>query len=217
MVVRHGGVYYDGEASIPYLYGEVDGSPRTMGTLPDASTDPAVKTGDICWVTNGLFGKPALCVYDGTNWLAINGADYTGDIVIKPFSVFVVDAAAAVDRWIWVGRGGWDLLSVNCVFTAASTSGRVQIAKAADGTALSGATNMLVAGMSLFGAANTNVQGVPLAIHTTVADGWNVGLKFSGTLTNLANLTVMCYWDKPAAGFNVEYPVANASVRTAFS
>jgi hypothetical protein len=119
-----------------------------------------------------------------------------------PIEDFVVEAhipntTDATNQVILIAP--WDLkvVSIQARHRVASTSGTLDLVKAASGTALSGGTSLLTATMSNAGAADTNVTGS--LKNTTPTDlvvpkGSALGFVFAGTLTNLLDLdiTVLC-------------------------
>lgn len=84
------------------------------------------------------------------------------------------------------------VVSIRARHRVASTSGTMDLVKAASGTALSAGTSLLSATMSNAGAADTNVAGsLKTGIaETTVPKDSALGLVFAGTLTNLLDLDV---------------------------
>lgn len=80
--------------------------------------------------------------------------------------------------------------SVAVKFGTASTSGTLQINKAASGTATSSGTACLSSTISLSGTANTNVSGAVDATAGVLNTGDTIGAIAAGTLTNLADLGV---------------------------
>ena len=80
--------------------------------------------------------------------------------------------------------------SVVASFTAASTSGTLQINKAPSGTALASGTACLSAVISLAGTADTNVVGAVSATNGVLATGDRIGAIAAGTLTNQTGVGV---------------------------
>lgn len=87
------------------------------------------------------------------------------------------------------------VVSVRTRHRVASTSGTMDVVKAADGTAVSGGTSVLTTPMLNSGTANTNVLGSLLTTigGTTIPKGSSLGLVFAGTLTNLVDLDVIIH------------------------
>jgi hypothetical protein len=92
----------------------------------------------------------------------------------------------------WIAPYGCEVVGVKVRFSAASSSGTVDVKKAPSGTAIGSGTSVLSAVVSTAGAANTNVAG---ALNATVANrqlaaGDALGIVAGGTLTSLADLVV---------------------------
>ena len=114
-----------------------------------------------------------------------------------PITEFVVtrniaNATDAANQVLLIAPFELEVVSIQARHDTASTSGTMDLVKAADATALSAGTSVLSATMSNAGTANTNVSG---ALLTTIAGkkvpkGSALGLVFAGTLTNLVNLDV---------------------------
>ncbi len=93
--------------------------------------------------------------------------------------------------------GTYQLVDVTVTFGTASSSGTLQVEKATGTQAIAGGTNLLQATLSLAGTANTPVEATgssaPLTNTNTLtmAAGDRLNLIFGGTLTSLANCSVV--------------------------
>lgn len=111
------------------------------------------------------------------------------DLVIN---VNVPNATDAVNQVACIAPFNCKLVAVQARHKTASTSGTMDVVKAASGTAVSAGTTLLTATMSNAGTADTNVNGSVLATigGSRILKGTAIGLKFAGTLTNLVNLDI---------------------------
>jgi len=82
------------------------------------------------------------------------------------------------------------VILVSVRFGTASSSGTLDIKKAASGTATSSGTSILTSTISLAGTANTNVSGVVDPNNGILNTGDWIGLFTGGTLTSLADIGV---------------------------
>jgi hypothetical protein len=101
-------------------------------------------------------------------------------------------AVAANYNIFWIAPYGCEVVSVTVRFSAASSSGTVDVKKAPSGTAIGSGTSVLSAAASTAGTANTNVAG---SLSATVANrqlaaGDALGIVNGGTLTSLTDLVV---------------------------
>lgn len=93
---------------------------------------------------------------------------------------------------IFIADRPCEVVSVQCVFGTASTSGTLQIEKLTGTQALDAGTVILTATMSLSGTADTVVTGTLAAgVAKQLAPGDRLALKDAGTLTNLVDLCVV--------------------------
>lgn len=104
----------------------------------------------------------------------------------------IPNATNATNQILIIAPFDLKLISVQTRHRTASTSGTMDVVKAASGTAISAGTSLLTATMSNAGAADTNVSG---SLKTGIGDlhvpkGTALGLLFAGTLTNLVDLDV---------------------------
>lgn len=104
----------------------------------------------------------------------------------------VPNATDATNQLILTAPFDLQIVGIIARHRVASTSGTLDLKKAASATALSAGSSLLTAVMSLAGAADTNLAGSLItAINgLIVPKGQSVGLVFGGTLTNLADLDV---------------------------
>lgn len=111
------------------------------------------------------------------------------DFVVR---MHIPNATDATNQLVLIAPFDLKLISVQARHRVASTSGTMDVVRAADAVALSSGTSLLTATMSNAGTANTNVGG---SLKTTPSDvvvtkGSSLGLVFAGTLTNLVDLDV---------------------------
>ena len=104
----------------------------------------------------------------------------------------IPNATDATNQIVFVAPFDCELDSVQSRHRTASTSGTMDVVRAASGTAVSAGTSLLTATMSLSGTADTNVSGsLSSSIGgKTITKGQALGLVFGGTLTNLVDLDV---------------------------
>jgi len=106
----------------------------------------------------------------------------------------VAAASYAVSHTIYVNdnvSGTYQVAGVSAVFGTASTSGTLQVEVATGTQAIASGTNQLTGTMSLSGTANTTVNGTVIASPTTITAGSRINLIFAGTVTNLANASII--------------------------
>lgn len=101
----------------------------------------------------------------------------------------VPNATDATNQIILTAPYDLKVVSIQERHRIASTSGTMDLVKAASGTALSAGTSLLTTPMSNAGTADANVSG---SLKTGIADlivpkGSSLGLVFAGTQTNLAD------------------------------
>lgn len=104
----------------------------------------------------------------------------------------IPNATNATNQILIIAPFDLKLVSIQARHRTASTSGTLNLVKAASGVAISAGTALLSSTMSNAGAADTNVDG---ALKTGIGDlnvpkGTALGLLFAGTLTNLVDLDV---------------------------
>lgn len=114
-----------------------------------------------------------------------------------PIQEFVINrhvpnATDATSQIIFTAPYECEVVSIQSRHRVASSSGTMDLVKAADTVALSSGVSLLTATMSIAGAAATNVTG---SLKTAIGDrrvpkGTSLGLVFGGTLTSLADLDV---------------------------
>lgn len=104
----------------------------------------------------------------------------------------VPNATDATNQVALIAPYDLKIVSVQARHRTASTSGTMDVVKAASGTALSAGTTLLTATMSNAGTADTNVSGslVTTINGLNVSKGSAIGLVFAGTLTNLVDLDI---------------------------
>jgi hypothetical protein len=104
----------------------------------------------------------------------------------------IPNATDAVNLIVLIAPFNCKLVAVRARHKTASTSGTMDVVKAASGTAVASGTTLLTATMSNAGTADTNVDGSVLATigGSRILKGTAIGLKFAGTLTNLVNLDI---------------------------
>lgn len=117
-----------------------------------------------------------------------------------PIEDFILDAhipnaTDATSQLFLIAPFDMKVVSITARHRVASTSGTMDLVKAADGTALSGGTSLLTATMSNAGTAATKVTGslVTTINGTVIPKDSALGLVFGGTLTNLLDLDVTVY------------------------
>lgn len=106
----------------------------------------------------------------------------------------VAAASYAVSHTVYLNdsvTGTYKLAGVSAVFGTASTSGTLQVEVATGTQAIASGTNQLTGTMSLAGTANTVVNGTLIAAPTTISAGARLNLIFAGTVTNLANASIV--------------------------
>lgn len=111
------------------------------------------------------------------------------DLVLR---THIPNATDATNQLILTAPFDLKLVSVQARHRVASTSGTINLVKAASGVAISAGVALLNSTMSNAGTADTNVDGsLKTGIgDTTVPKGTSLGLLFAGTLTNLVDLDV---------------------------
>lgn len=104
----------------------------------------------------------------------------------------VPNATDATSQLLFIAPFECKVVSITARHRVPSTSGTMDLVKAADGTALSGGTSLLTATMSNAGTAATKVTGslVTTIGGTTIPKDTALGFVFGGTLTNLADLDI---------------------------
>jgi hypothetical protein len=104
----------------------------------------------------------------------------------------VPNATDATNQLALIAPYDLKVVQVRARHRVASTSGTMDLKKAASGVALSAGASVLNATMSNAGAADTNVVGsLKTTIgDTTVPEGSALGFVFAGTLTNLVDLDI---------------------------
>lgn len=126
--------------------------------------------------------------------IVINGAYLSKYEVITDNQNQVVAASYAVSHTIFVNdnvSGTYQVAGVTATFGTGSTSGTLQVEVATGTQAIASGTNQLTGTMSLSGTANTPVNGTIIASPTTIVAGARVNLIFAGTVTNLANASIV--------------------------
>ena len=105
-------------------------------------------------------------------------------------------ATAANFSTFWNIINGVEVTKVAVSFTAASTSGTLQIEKLEGTTAPGSGTNILTSAFSLAGAANTVVTKVTRDMNSSRVfyPGDRMAFVDGGTLTNLTDLVVTIYY-----------------------
>lgn len=105
----------------------------------------------------------------------------------------VAAASYAVSHTIYVNdnvSGTYKIAAISAVFGTTSTSGTLNVEVATGTQAIASGTNQMSSTMSLSGTANTVVNGT-ITTQTTIAAGSRINLIFAGTVTNLANASVI--------------------------
>ena len=105
----------------------------------------------------------------------------------------IPNATDATNQVLLIAPFDMKLVSVSSRHRVASTSGTLDIVKAASATALSAGTSLLDSTMSLSGTADTTVNADLKdgdVGETIIPKGSALGLVFAGTLTNLADLDI---------------------------
>lgn len=150
-----------------------------LSIKPTAAPSGAGQAGDVYVGADGV-----LRVHNGTRYLAGGG----GPVVL----VYMVDAGTAVDRQAFIADRAYQLVSVEEVHVAASTSGTLDLKKCTGTQAPGSGTTMLDAVIGLSGAANTTVAGTlsGTGANTKLEDGDRIAFTFGGTVTNLAGACV---------------------------
>lgn len=87
--------------------------------------------------------------------------------------------------------GNFKVAAVSVSFGTASSSGTLQVEVATGTQAVAAGTNQLTGTISLSGTANTTVNGTVIASPTTIAAGNRLNIILGGTLTSLANCSVI--------------------------
>ena len=126
--------------------------------------------------------------------IVINGAYLSKYEIITSTQNQVVAASYAVSHTIFVNNnvsGTYQVAGVTANFGVTSTSGTLQVEVATGTQAVASGTNQLTGTMSLAGTANTPVNGTVIASPTTIVAGARVNLIFAGTVTNLANASIV--------------------------
>lgn len=126
--------------------------------------------------------------------IVINGAYLSKYEIITSTQNQVVAASYAVSHTIFVNdnvSGTYQVAGVTANFGVTSTSGTLQVEVATGTQAVASGTNQLTGTMSLSGTANTPVNGTVIASPTTIVAGARVNLIFAGTVTNLANTSIV--------------------------
>jgi len=126
--------------------------------------------------------------------IVINGAYLSKYEVITSTQNQVAAASYAVSHSIFVNdnvSGTYQVAGVTANFGVTSTSGTLQVEVATGTQAVASGTNQLTGTMSLSGTANTPVNGTVIASPTTIVAGARVNLIFAGTVTNLANASIV--------------------------
>jgi len=111
------------------------------------------------------------------------------DLVLK---AHIPNATDATNQVLLIAPFDMKVVSIKARHRVASTSGTLDLVRAASGVAVSAGTSLLTATMANGGTADTNVEG---SLKTGIADlhvnkGEALGLLFAGTLTNLEDLDV---------------------------
>lgn len=126
--------------------------------------------------------------------IVINGAYLSKYEIITSTQNQVAAASYAVSHSIFVNdnvSGTYQVAGVTANFGVTSTSGTLQVEVATGTQAVASGTNQLTGTMSLAGTANTPVNGTVIASPTTIVAGARVNLIFAGTVTNLANTSIV--------------------------
>lgn len=105
---------------------------------------------------------------------------------------YLLDAATAVDRNVFVAHRPYQLISIEEAHGTASSSGTLDLEKCTGTTAPGSGTSMCTGTLNLAGTANTTVAGTPSATvaNTKLADGDRLAFDFGGTVTNLVGAVV---------------------------
>ena len=114
-----------------------------------------------------------------------------------PIRDFVVNqhipnATDATNQVVFTAPYDCEIVSVQARHRVASTSGTMDVVKAASAVAVASGTSLLTATMSSAGTADTNVSGTLVSTigGKAIPKGQSLGLIFGGTLTNLLDLDV---------------------------
>lgn len=104
----------------------------------------------------------------------------------------IPNATDATDQVLLIAPFDLKVVSIQSRHKTASTSGTMDLKKAASGTAIASGTSLLTATMSSAGAADTNVDG---SLKNDIGDldvpkGDALGFDFGGTLTGLVDLDI---------------------------
>ncbi len=104
----------------------------------------------------------------------------------------IPNATDATNQVLLIAPFDLKVVSISARHRVASTSGTMDLVKAASAVALSAGTTLLTAVMSNAGAADTNVTGTLVSTigGSTVPKDTALGLVFAGTLTNLVDLDI---------------------------
>lgn len=107
-------------------------------------------------------------------------------------TVQIPNATDATNQVVLIAPFDLKVISIELRHRVTSTSGTLDLKKAADVVTLANGTSLLTAVMSLSGVAETKVTGdlVTTIGGTVVPKGYGLGFVFAGTLTNLADLLV---------------------------
>lgn len=113
-------------------------------------------------------------------------------LVDQLLRVHVPNDTDATNQVVVIALFDLKVVGIRARHRVASTSGTLNLVKAASAVALSAGTTLLTAVMSLSGTADTNLDGSLLTTiaGTTVPKDSSLGLVFAGTLTNLRDLDI---------------------------
>ena len=120
------------------------------------------------------------------------GSGAGAKVGMQVISIPAADASVAVDQHSWIADGTYRVVSVESIWSVASTSGTIMVTRTQGTEAPSAGDSLLTAVIDTSGTAdtvNTATLSATEALLTLVA-GDRISLNFGGTVTNLLGLTV---------------------------
>lgn len=126
-------------------------------------------------------------------------AEYVADKYGDYVQFFLSGTTAATTgnyNVFFTARHPMEVMRVTARFSAASTSGTLQLRKCASGVAKASGSDILSTTISLAGTANTDVvrDSKDLTGNSILREGDSLCVVEGGTLTNLQNLAVTIYY-----------------------
>lgn len=121
-----------------------------------------------------------------------------GDVIVHNLVGTSAATSGNYDVFVPAFSTGVEILEVSVRFSAASSSGTLQINRVPDGTAAASGSAILATTISTAGATNTTVTrtafNAELTNERVINRGDGLAIVSSGTLTGLQNLSIAIYY-----------------------